>query len=73
MTILKPKLEAKSPDDVPAYKALVLDVAESVAAAAKGVSAAENTALDKIRTKILKNVVGHCQSESFGRARRVMG
>jgi len=45
-------LEAKSPEDVPAYKALVLDVAESVAAAAKGVSQQENQALDHVRTAL---------------------
>jgi len=45
-------LEAKSPDDVAAYRTVVLDVAESVAEAAKGVSAAENTALEKIRTAL---------------------
>jgi hypothetical protein len=42
-------LEAKSPDDVAAYKQLVLDVAQSVAEAAKGVSPSENEALEKIR------------------------
>jgi hypothetical protein len=45
-------LEAKAPDDVPAYRALVLDVAESVAAAAKGVSPKENAALDQIRSAL---------------------
>jgi hypothetical protein len=45
-------LEAKSPEDVPAYRALVLDVSESVAAAAKGVSSKENAALDQIRTAL---------------------
>ena len=45
-------LDAKSPEDAPAYRALVLDVAESVAEAAKGVSAAENAALDKIRAAL---------------------
>src|SRR4051794_2389810 len=45
-------LEAKSPEDAAAYRALVLDVAESVAAAAKGVSPAENAALDKIRSAL---------------------
>jgi hypothetical protein len=45
-------LEAKSPEDVAAYRALVLDVAESVAAAAKGVSPAENAALEKIRSAL---------------------
>jgi hypothetical protein len=42
-------LEAKSPEDVPAYKQLVTEVAQSVAEAAKGVSAQENQALDRIR------------------------
>jgi hypothetical protein len=45
-------LEAKSPADLPAYKALVLDVAESVAAAAKGVSASENAALERLRSAL---------------------
>ena len=45
-------LEAKSPADLPAYKALVLDVAESVAAAAKDVSAQENEALGRIRSAL---------------------
>ncbi len=42
-------LEAKSPEDLPAYRQLVLEVAESVAEAAKGVSQQENEALDRIR------------------------
>jgi hypothetical protein len=42
-------LEAKSPEDLPAYRQLVLDVAESVAKAAKGVSPQENQALDRVR------------------------
>jgi hypothetical protein len=45
-------LEAKSPDDLPAYRAFVLDVAQSVAAAAKDVSAQENQALDSIRSAL---------------------
>jgi hypothetical protein len=45
-------LEAKAPEDVAAYKSLVLDVAQSVAEAAKGVSAQENQALDRIRTAL---------------------
>jgi hypothetical protein len=45
-------LQAKSPDDLPAYKALVLDVAESVAAAAKDVSAQENKAIERIRSAL---------------------
>ena len=42
-------LQAKAPDDLPAYRDFVLDVAQSVAAAAKDVGAAETEALDKIR------------------------
>ena len=45
-------LEAKSPDDLPAYKQLVIDVAESVAAAAKGVSPSESAALETVRTAL---------------------
>lgn len=45
-------LQAKSPDDLPAYKQLVLEVAQSVAEAAKGVSDLENQALDKINAAL---------------------
>jgi hypothetical protein len=45
-------LEAKAPEDVAAYKSLVLDVAQSVAEAAKGVSTQENQALDRIRSAL---------------------
>jgi hypothetical protein len=45
-------LEAKSPEDLPAYRQLVLEVAESVAEAAKGVSPQENQALDRIRAAV---------------------
>jgi hypothetical protein len=45
-------LEAKSPEDLPAYRQLVLEVAQSVAEAAKGVSPQENQALDSIRTAL---------------------
>jgi tellurite resistance protein len=45
-------LEAKSPEDLPAYRQLVLEVAESVAQAAKGVSPQENQALDRIRAAL---------------------
>jgi hypothetical protein len=48
-------LEAKSPEDVAAYKQLVLDVAQSVAEAAKGVSDQENQALDHIRAALGTN------------------
>jgi hypothetical protein len=45
-------LEAKSPEDLPAYRQLVIEVAESVAEAAKGVSPQENKALDSIRAAL---------------------
>jgi hypothetical protein len=45
-------LEAKSPEDLPAYRQLVLDVSQSVAEAAKGVSPQENEALDHIRAAL---------------------
>jgi hypothetical protein len=45
-------LEAKSPEDLPAYRQLVLEVAESVGAAAKGVSPQENQAIDRIRAAL---------------------
>ena len=45
-------LQAKAPDDLPAYRGLVLDVAESVAEAAKGVAPGEATALQKIRSAL---------------------
>jgi hypothetical protein len=48
-------LEAKSPEDLPAYRQLVLEVAESVADAAKGVSPQENQALDSIRAALGSN------------------
>ena len=45
-------LTAKAPEELPAYKELVLDVAQSVAEAAKGVSQQENSALDRIRAAL---------------------
>jgi hypothetical protein len=45
-------LEAKAPEDLEAYRQVVLDVAQSVAEAAKGVSATETAALDKIRAAL---------------------
>jgi hypothetical protein len=45
-------LEAKSPEDLPAYRQVVLDVAQSVAKAAKGVSPQESQALDRIRAAL---------------------
>src|SRR3954452_3941776 len=45
-------LEAKAPDDLPAYRLLVLDVAQSVAEAAGGVAATEGKALETIRAAL---------------------
>jgi hypothetical protein len=45
-------LDAKAPEDLAAYRQLVLDVAQSVAEAAKGVSAQESEALDHIRAAL---------------------
>jgi len=45
-------LTTKAPEELPAYKELVLDVAGSVAEAAKGVSPQENSALDRIRAAL---------------------
>ena len=45
-------LQAKAPDDLDAYRKLVLDVSESVAEAAKGVAPNESKALDTIRGAI---------------------
>ena len=45
-------LTAKAPEELPAYRQLVLDVAESVAEAAKGVSQQENTALERVRAAL---------------------
>jgi UTP-glucose-1-phosphate uridylyltransferase len=45
-------LGAKAPDDLPAYRKLVLDVAQSVAEAAKGVAPTEATALETVKTAV---------------------
>jgi hypothetical protein len=45
-------LESKAPEELPAYRKLVLDVAESVAEAAKGVSPQENSALERVRAAV---------------------
>jgi len=45
-------LEAKAPDELPAYRQLVLDVAQSVAEAAKGVAPTETKALESIRAAL---------------------
>jgi hypothetical protein len=45
-------LQAKAPDELDAYRSLVLGVAESVAEAAKGVGAGESGAIEKVRTAV---------------------
>jgi hypothetical protein len=45
-------LEAKAPDEVEAYKAFVLEVAEAVGKAAGGGDQAEAAALEKIRSAL---------------------
>jgi hypothetical protein len=45
-------LEAKAPEDAEAYRAFVLEVAESVASAAGGGETAEQATLDKIRSAL---------------------
>jgi hypothetical protein len=45
-------LEAKAPDDLPAYRKLVLDVAQSVAEAAKGVAPTETSALETVKAAV---------------------
>lgn len=45
-------LKAKAPGEADAYRSFVLEVAESVAAAAKGGETGESDALDKIRSAL---------------------
>ena len=45
-------LQAKAPDDLDDYRILVMDVAESVAAAAKGGEQAEAAEVEKIRQAV---------------------
>jgi hypothetical protein len=45
-------LREKAPDDLEAYRSFVLDVAESVAEAAKGVGVGEAGAIEKIRAAL---------------------
>jgi len=45
-------LEAKAPDELPAYRAFVLEVADSVGKAAEGGEAAEAGTLDQIRAAL---------------------
>jgi hypothetical protein len=45
-------LSAKAPDDLDAYRSLVVDVAQSVAEAAKGVDPSETEAIGKIKAAL---------------------
>ena len=45
-------LQAKAPDEVQAYRNFVLEVAQSVAAAADDVGASETGALEKIKAEL---------------------
>jgi hypothetical protein len=45
-------LRLKAPDDLEAYRSFVLDVAQSVAEAAKGVGAGEAGAVEKVRATL---------------------
>jgi hypothetical protein len=45
-------LESKAPDELDAYRAFVLEVAESVGSAARGGEAAESGALEQIRAAL---------------------
>jgi hypothetical protein len=49
----KTALESKAPEDMDAYRQLVLDVAESVGNAAGGGEAAESGAVEKIRSALM--------------------
>jgi len=48
----KSALEAKAPDDLPLYRDLVLEVAQSVAKAAPGGDEAESGAIEKVRSAV---------------------
>jgi hypothetical protein len=48
----KQALEAKAPEELDAYRQLVLDVAQSVAAAASGGDDAEQQAIEKVRSAV---------------------
>jgi tellurite resistance protein len=48
----KQALEAKAPEELDAYRQLVLDVAQSVAGAAGGGDAAEQQAIEKVRSAV---------------------
>jgi hypothetical protein len=48
----KQALESKAPDEVEAYRQLVIDVAQSVAGAAVGGDGAEQQAIEKVRSAV---------------------
>lgn len=52
LTSARSILQTKAPDEVEAYSAFVIEVAQSVAAAAKDVGAAESGALEKIKAAL---------------------
>ena len=52
LSAAKSTLESKAPEDLDAYRDLVLDLAQSVAAAAGGGDAAEGDAVEKVRSAI---------------------
>jgi len=45
-------LQTKAPDEIPAYQAFVLELAETVAKAVSGVAPAETAAIEKIRAVV---------------------
>jgi hypothetical protein len=45
-------LQAKAPDEIAAYKAFVVGVAESVARAVSGIAPAENAAIEQIKSAL---------------------
>lgn len=57
-------LESKAPEDVEPYRALVLEVAESVGRAAGGGDSAESDALSKIRTALGDGAGGSSGAET---------
>jgi hypothetical protein len=52
LTSARSILQAKAPDEMEAYSAFALEVAQSVAAAAKDVGAAESGAIEKIKAAL---------------------
>jgi hypothetical protein len=48
----KAALESKAPDELPAYRDFVVEVAQSVAAAAPGGDTAESGAIEKVRSTL---------------------